>query len=595
MRRMYALLAAVALLLAGCTKHQGAESSQKSLAQVVEAEVDLTALFSDRDYDTTFDQHATITLNGSGATSDSNAVKIEGSTVTVTEGGSYLLSGSLENGQIVVNTHKNDKTQLILDGVSVHAEATAPVYVQQADKVFITLRGENKLSNGGSFENQAEENIDSVIFSKEDLTLNGKGTLTVTSPAGHGIVSKDELTFTGGSYQITTADHGIAGKDNICIDGGSYNLATGKDGIHSENKENASLGFVYIKSGDFSVSAEGDGISAGSWLHIENGSYNITTGGGSENGQKEHSDNWGIPGGMGGRPGGKGGFNGNGGMGGRVNNTSLNQNTGESEDSTSIKGLKAGTDLLIEDGSFELNTADDGIHADNNLCVLAGAFAIATGDDGLHAEQILQIKGGTITVTESYEGFEGHHIQVEAGQHSLTTNDDGLNAAGGTDDSGMGGRDQYGGGFGGMSKGDGSITITGGKLYIEASGDGIDANGTLLISGGFTVVCGPTQGDTATLDYDVSATITGGTFLGSGSSMMAQTFSSSEQGVIALNLGGAMEAGTTVKIIGQEGKEIVSYTPELDFIVMIVSTPELVKGERYTVSVGNLSDTFTAN
>ena len=140
---------------------------------------------------------------------------------------------------------------------------------------------------------------------------------------------------------------------------------------------------------------------------------------------------------------------------------------------------------------------------------------------------------------------------------------------------------------------DGSIVITGGNLSIKAYGDGIDANGTLEISGGFVTVCGPTQGDTATLDYDVSGVITGGTFIGTGGQMMAQTFSDSKQGVIGVQVG-KQEAGTKITLADSNGNVVISYEPELPFAIVILSSPDIVKGETYTITVGEASGEFQA-
>lgn len=601
MKKVFAVFLCLCLL-SGC-KQRTAVSTEKEPEEGVSAPVDVSELFTDRDYDTGYEKYALIKLNGSSASCDSNAVQISGSTVTITDEGSYLIRGTLDDGQIVVNADKKDKTQLILDGANIHSESSAALYILQADKVFVTLLGENVLSNGGSFQAIDDNNIDGVLFSKEDVTLNGTGGLTINSPAGHGIVSKDELTVTGGNYTLTTANHGIAGKDNVCIDGGSFTVAAGKDGIHSENNDDTSLGFVYIKSGSFSISAEGDGISGGSWVQLEGGTYDILTGGGWENGQKQSSDNWGamgggmgpggypgggFPGGGGGKPSGRPGGNGNG---GQVTNMAYGQTT--TEESTSIKGIKAGTDLVINGGNFTMDSADDTLHANGNLTVTGGSFQLSTGDDGLHGENTLLVTGGTIVISESYEGLEAQHVKISGGDIALKATDDGLNAAGGTDQSGMGGRDQYGrpGGFGGASNG--SILISGGEVRITAYGDGIDANGTLEITGGHTTVCGPTQGDTSTLDYDVSGIITGGTFIGSGGTMMAHSFSQASQGVIAVRVNG--NDGTQITLTDSNGKVLVDHTPELGFALVILSTPEMVKGQTYTLTVGNTTNSITAN
>ena len=144
------------------------------------------------------------------------------------------------------------------------------------------------------------------------------------------------------------------------------------------------------------------------------------------------------------------------------------------------------------------------------------------------------------------------------------------------------------------SNSNGSIKVSGGNLYINSSGDGIDANGTLEISGGYTVVVGPTQGDTATLDYDKSATITGGTFIGTGASGMAQTFSDSKQGVIAVSVGN-QSAGTKIVLKDKSGNIIIEYAPELNFAVVILSSPDVKKGESYSIMVGSETGEFEAS
>ena len=261
-----------------------------------------------------------------------------------------------------------------------------------------------------------------------------------------------------------------------------------------------------------------------------------------------------------------------------------------------MKGLKADGGLLISGGELNIDSADDGVHSDSVVVINGGTMTIASGDDGIHAETDLFITAGTIDIPNSYEGLEAQNILLTGGDISLVATDDGLNAAGGMDSSGTGGRDEMmpgrPDGMGGASTG--SIVITGGKLYVQASGDGMDANGYLEITGGYTVVCGPNMGDTATLDYDTSATITGGVFIGTGASGMAQTFSSNTQGVLAVSVGGGQSSGVKITVSDSSGKELVSYQPELNFSVIIFSTPELVSGQTYHVSVGSLEGDITA-
>ena len=607
MKNIIPILIALALLLSACEKPAADEAESASQAQPQESSgilpgpaetapddspsPDNTAtvpgdgdMFTDRDGRTGYDADGSvrIDLNGNSAVSSSNAVRISGSTVILSEEGTYILSGTLNNGMVVVDADKNAKLQLVLDGVSIHSETSAALYIRQADKVFLTLAegSGNTLSNGGSFVAIDANNIDGTIFSKDNLTLNGSGSLTVTSPGGHGIVVKDDLVFTGGSYTVNAASHGLDVNDSVRFTDAALTVSAGKDGIHAENDDDASLGFAYISGGTLDIQAAGDGISASAYLQIEGGDFHITTGGGSANAEKKSS-----------------GFNG--GPWNRGPGTS--SATDSSGSDTSSKGLKASSQLLINGGTFSIDAADDAVHSNSDMVINGGSFEIATGDDGFHADESLTVMDGNILITESYEGLEALHLKISDGDITLTAADDGLNAAGGADGSGFGGphgEDRFGGrgGMGGMGGGasNGTLEISGGKLYIKASGDGIDANGTLAITGGYIIVCGPIQGDTATLDYDVSGTISGGTFIGTGASRMAQTFSDSEQGVIALRTGN-QAAGTLITLTDASGNTLLSHTPELPYDVVILSSPDMIKGETYTVAIGTTSGDFTAS
>ena len=550
-------------------------------------------MFTDRDSRTEYDasKAVTIKLNGTTATASSNSVKISGSTVTITEEATYVISGTLSDGMIVVNAPETAKLQLVFNGINITKSTSAALYIIEADKVFVTLAEgtENVLANGGTFTAIDENNIDGAVYSKQDLTFNGTGSLTVSSPAGHGIVCKDDLVFTGGTYTVNSASHGLDANDSVRIATASFEIDAGKDVIHCENTDDTSKGFIYISSGTINGEAEGDGIAASAYLQIEGGSFDLLVGGGAENGSKASSGNYGgfMGGGHGGmRPGGNQGLT-----------------TTTTTDTVSMKGIKAANSILISGGTFQIDSADDSIHSDVSVTINGGTFTIASGDDALHAEDTLTVTAGKIDISESYEGLEALNIKVMGGDIKLVASDDGLNAAGGTDSSGTtggrdgmfgGGKGGMGGGFGGMSSGNGSIVISGGNLYINSSGDGLDANGTLEITGGYAVVVGPTQGDTATLDYDKSGIITGGTFIGTGASGMAQTFSDSKQGVVAVSVGN-QPAGTQITLKDKNGNTVLEHTPELNFAVVILSSPDITKGETYSITVGSQSGEFEAN
>lgn len=613
MKKILSFVLIISLLLAGCSvltpletpsRTEGGTTPGSTSGNTDGTPVDVDFAQSDSDMFTERDDRDSytegssvmISLNGDSVTCSSNAVVVSGTTVTITDEGTYILRGTLNEGMIIVNAQETDKPQIVLDGVSVTSATSAALYILEADKVFVTLAEgkDNTLSNGGSFVAIDENNIDAAVFSKQDLTFNGSGSLTVTSSAGHGIVCKDDLVFTGGTYTVNSASHGLDANDSVRIKNAALTIDAGKDGIHVEDADDATTGFVYTSSGSLDIEAEGDGISAEVYAQIAGGKIDIFAGGGYENGTSHSSGGYGdfMGGGMG--PGGMGG----GRPGGRsVTPTATTVTTDDG--STSMKGLKVTGGLLIAGGELTIDSADDGIHSNASVVINGGTMTIASGDDGIHAETDLTITAGTVDITQSYEGLEGLNIVVSGGDISLVASDDGLNAAGGTDSSGTGGRDQMFGGMGGRggmsSSSNGSILISGGSLYVQASGDGLDANGSLEISGGYTVVCGPNSGDTATLDYDISGTITGGVFIGTGASGMAQTFSSNTQGVIAVSVGGGQSSGVKITVSDGEGKELISYQPELAFSVIIFSTPELASGQSYHVTVGSLEGDITAS
>lgn len=619
MKKYIALLCALCLLFSGCGKKDaentdptadtGTTVSADAITDFAQTDADM---FTDRDKRTDYESGKAIKIQLSDTASAAgvNSVIIDGSTVTITEEGIYEINGTLSDGMLIVDAPETAKLQLVFYNAHITNSTGAALYIKQADKVFLTLASNynNTLANGGSFTATDEANIDGALFSQQDLTINGAGDLTVTSPAGHGIVCKDDLVLTGGNLTVTAASHGLDANDSIRLTNTSLNITAGKDGLHAENNDDEAKGFVYISSGDLSISAEGDGISAGAFVQLEGGNVDILAGGGSENGTQANSGSYGdfMPGG---RPGG-GGYPGGGGRPGSggypggstgstepATNLSVTTTAEAATDSTSMKGIKAGTSLLVNDGTYTIDSADDALHANKNLTVNGGTFTLKTGDDGVHAEEYLVVTDCTMTISESYEGLEALHIQVDGGDITLTASDDGLNAAGGVDNSGAGGRDgQFGGrpgGYPGGGNSNGSVVINDGKLQITASGDGIDANGTLAIAGGHVTVTGPTRGDTATLDYDVSAAVTGGTFIGTGAAGMAQSFSECTQGLISVRAG-SYSAGTTITVADESGNVLVSHTPSLDFQVIIITCPQMVKGETYTMTVGDLTDSITA-
>ncbi len=225
-----------------------------------------------------------IVLNGQNILASSDGVTISESTITITKEGTYIFSGALSDGNIIVNTSKEEKVQIVLDGVSITSKAFAPIYVAQADEVFVTLKEGtiNTLTNGGSFITIDDNDVDSVIYSMDDITFTGTGSLNISSPAGKGITGKDDVTITGGNYEITSSYAAIRVNDSIEIADGSFCITSGTDGIHAENGDDDSLGDIYIAGGTFNINAKDDGIHGTTTLVIDGGTYNITAAEGLE-------------------------------------------------------------------------------------------------------------------------------------------------------------------------------------------------------------------------------------------------------------------------------------------------------------------------
>lgn len=487
---------AVTFFLSGCgaagASQSVSESSGTSRTETIESvsTASSSEMFTDRDMEVGYDEEtsARITLSGDRASGDSDAVQISGSTVTIIDEGTYILSGTLNDGMIVVNAEDTDKVQLVLDNAEITSSTSAAIYVTEADKVFITTTSgsENTLTNGGEYVAIDDNNIDGVIFSKSDLTLNGAGILNVNAAAGHGVVSKDDLVLTSGTYKITAESHGLSGKDSVRIANGTYTITSGKDGIQAENTDDTSLGFLYIAGGTFTITADGDGMSASSYLQIRDASFTITTGEGSASvTMTTDTMNFGQ----------KGGF--------RDQSTTAETE----EDSESRKGIKADGAITITGGSFVTDTVDDSIHSNSDILITGGEFELKTGDDAIHSDAAVTIQTGDFIIAYCYEGIEGLTVTIEDGTFDITSVDDGINAGGGTDSSGFGGgrpgQEQF------ASSSDCSITINGGDFVIVATGDCVDSNGSLTINGGTLDLTCNGNGNTA-LDCDGSYTNNGG-------------------------------------------------------------------------------------
>ena len=564
-----------------------------------------------------------IELTGDTAECASHVVSVEGGTVTILDGGVYALSGTLDDGRIVVDVKDDERVQLVLNGANITSSDSAAIRVVQADKVFITLADgtENALE---SLAFSGGDGAGAVIYSDEDLTFNGTGSLTITSPAGDGIDGKDDAKFASGTYVITVSGRGVDANDSVRIAGGSFTIASGSDAIRARHRSNAALGYVTIWGGAFTITSGGGAAEAVPHSDAGFGGFDGGNGGqmgghsfrdgeeaaGTDEafperdeftaGNGESFERPDFSGGDGALPEFPGdmpegfdpsqlempedfdpsqmempeGFDPS--QGGEAPGATVS-----AASSTSAKGIRASGDLTILGGSFAIDAADDALHTDSNLTVAGGSFGISTGDDALHADGRLAILNGSIDIAWSYEGLEGEVIELSGGSVRLTASDDGLNASG---DQGEG-DDIF------ASQAGVAIRISGGTLYVNAEGDGIDSNGDLSITGGTIVVSGPSNGANGALDYNGTAVITGGTIVAAGASGMAQNFSgASTQPAFLVSLNG--QAGE-IAVTDANGAVVLSAEVEKGFATVVVSSPDLEVGETYTVSCGDTSAEIT--
>lgn len=599
-------------------------SEQEEMDDSVSSSEDSAYTYSDYELDDSFDRQsaASITLSGSTAQSNGSGVSINNATVTISKEGCYLISGELEDGQIIVDAGDSDKVQLVLDNASIHCSTGSAILVRNADNVKVTLAAdsENELSDGTEYQTD-NDNPDAALFSKDDLVINGSGSLTVQGNYKHGIAGNDDLVITGGRLTVNSLSHALRGKDSVAILDGTFVLTSQKDGIQASNTEDSTKGWVQIDGGNFTIQSSGDGIQAETNLSIYDGSFTITSGGGAVNGA-DHTENRG--GGFG-RPGGNRPDSANGqpspempsqpaegeqsSSGNESDYSELifdpddfdDTSTADSDTTVSTKGIKAGNALLIQQGTFVIDSADDAIHSNYSVTIDGGSFQLSSGDDGIHAEAYLNINGGTTTIAESYEGLEAAQIHISGGTTQVSSSDDGLNATGGSSfelvdgllvlkDISSSDTEQTFGGRGGMFEVEDNcdIIISGGNLTVTTSnGDGIDSNGSLNVSGSTVLVFGSSSGGEGALDYTGSSSISGGTLVALGSSGMAQSMEPDDShATLMVTWDEVQPAGTRLTLCTQQGEILCSLQSTNSFQTAVISTDSLSAGQEVSLYTG---------
>lgn len=581
------LVVTTGFLLTGCSK-------TLYNTEVHESKIPVTSANSESvgKVDTYIELGASIKTEGSGVDIENNIVKI-------TKGGTYSISGTLSEGQIVIEATELDKVYIVLNGVNITNSKGAAIYIKEADKAVIAMEDntDNYLTDGETyaFEDDNKDEPNGAIFSKTDLVFTGNGSLTVNGNYDRGIVGKDDLQIENGNITVNSVGDGIRGRDSIVVTGGDIVINSGGDGMQSNNDENTEKGYVLIEGGNINITSNEDGIQGENNVYVRNGEIKINSGGGSDNNNSHKNQG---PGENMGR------------------NQEISNTSSESlEESASSKGIKANTGIIIEGGILNINSCDDSLHTNDSLIIDGGALEIQSGDDGIHSDNTLEINGGNINVSKSYEGIESESITINDGEIYVTSSDDGINASGsstseemtppsgnntpdssqnsdGTSSKMQGTGQGAGSGMPGIgeSSGTGVLTINGGFITVDASGDGIDVNGCATMTGGTVIVNGPENNGNGALDYDGTFEVSGGVLIAAGSTGMAQAPSDgSSINSIKLTLS-SQSAENIVRIEDEDGNEIVTFAPAKQYASIVIASSEFETGSTYNVYVGGSSD-----
>lgn len=563
--------------------------------------------YSKRDLDASYDASSAtvITLSGDSASVQGAGAQASAAGVVISSAGTYIVSGELTDGQLLVDAGDDDKVQLVLAGATIHNEDGPAIYVRNADKCFVTLDAgtENNLSDGSSYalEDDSDEPY-ATLFSRCDLTLNGSGTLNVTSAYRHAVCSKDDLVVVSGTYNISAVEDGLRGHDSVKVRDGVFAIQAGGDGIKSNKDDDPTKGFVSIDGGTFDIQAGDDAVQGKTLVRLAGGSMAVAA-----NDDAFHSDlEMHLLGASMEAGAGDDAFHAETKLtvdGGTVNVTSCNE--GYEAEKVYVNG--GDTHIVASDDGVNASAADlsDDADADTVSSTLPNGGTpgapgkgggAATPDAGGQAPAGAQQSGqapdaaaqqggqapGAAGVQQGGQAPDAAGAQ-QGGSAPEPPASDNAGGAGVIDPGQQGGGPAAGGGVG---QADSSclIQINGGYVVVDSVGDAIDSNGNVEVTGGVLLVSGPTSDGDGAFDYDGGATISGGTVLMVGSTGMAQSFTGGTQAFAMTSASG--EAGQSVCVVDGSGNVVTSFTATKRFGMVLTSSPAFAEGGEYTLFIG---------
>ena len=583
------------MILSACSHQQTEDTTASNIEMPVistTASPETTQLPTEKSSDIEIDAH--IILDNEKTTINGTGVSFENNVLTVSDGGSYYITGNLSDGKIYVNSlNETKKVKLILAAVNISCSTDAPLFIENSpdETVLILQSGTQNFFSDTSrtIPDGVTDYATAAIYSKDDLQIEGDGQLTVTGNFGKGIFSKNDIDIRGGNISITAADDGIRGKDSVEIETGTITVTSGGDGIRTSEELEADKGNIDIYGGTITVTSELDAIQATGNINISGGTFSLTSAGGSTGNYDYQYQGMGGP-----VRGGKAGYFGF----PAQPDSSIYEES--SSDTPSTKGIKSDKSITISGGKFTLNCLDDCLHSPA-VTVNGGEFKMASDDDGIHGDENVTVNGGSIVITNSYEGVESRVINITGGKLLAKSADDGFNAAASSSavaSTSSTGTEQtpvaYGnrmGGFGGMMDYDSSciINMSDGYVLVLAEGDGIDSNGSVELSGGKMIVYGPTNGGNGALDYGGTFNVSGGTLLATGALGMAQSVTGNGVPVLNFNMNGTAKQIYTIADSQNNCK--IAFTAPKSFQNVVFASDTLNEGSAYSVySDGRVSD-----
>lgn len=592
--QILAILMASSMILSACSSSDNTSNANDTTSEIDMSlkTVSLGDSFSQTE-DTSSNESQTtdiidITLNKDTILCDSSNVSIDGSTLTITSGGSYSISGTLEDGQIIVDCSDSDKVNIILNGVDISCSSTSPIYVNNADKTIITLAdsSDNTITDSRNAKTDDDTDKDisgSAIYSKDDLTINGNGNLTLTGNYNNGIVCKNDLKLSGGNITVKALNNGIKGSDSVTIKNDvSIDISCDGDGIKTDydTTSNKDKGYIYIESGNITIKSIGDCLKADTYITIDNGTFDLTSNGGYTNETSHNNDMGGMTPPSDFNPNQDGDMTPPSDFNSNQDNQNSSDTSSDSETTLKSKNISADGDITINSGTFNLNASNDCIHSNANITINDGTFTINAGSKGIHSDYDCTINGGNIEVQNSYEGIEGTNIYVNDGTINITSSDDGFNACDNTETA------TGSNGFNVSSNA--YLEFNGGYTYVNASGDGLNSNGDIKFNGGVVVVEGPTISANGPLDCGDDNNIIiidGGTLIAGGAIGMFEIPDSTSTQNTIYSVSTSAKAGDTIVLADENNNVISAIKTSADMSGVIFSSKDIETGKTYHIYV----------